>query len=1329
MTFVRGPWLSSGVKQRGEESRARERQALAIVDAALGVSEAERGAWIADQCVGDTVLLARVEALLAWESDDPTDSKASGLAPVVTSVLGSSAVEGLERDMVLGRYRLVSEIARGGMGVVWRARRDDLSLDVAIKVIKRGMDTDEILQRFRLEQRVLAGLQHDGIARLIDGDVTESGRPYFVMEYVPGKTLRHAAAALGLRAILELFVLVCDAVRHAHGNLVIHRDLKPSNIVVTPDGRPKLLDFGIAKVLSPTEHDRTDLQPGTIDFTTAGGNSPRTPRYASPEQLHGDPVSVSTDVYSLGVILYELLTGRHPFADETTTADELERLICEEEPTKPSIALGATRSSISAASKSDLSGDLDTIVLAAMHRDPERRYESVEQLGEDLKRYLGGFPVIARQDSSLYRGRKYARRNWRWLVAASVIAAGLVTALVWISLLYRDVSTAERSRAREARAAQAAEYSARVSAALAEVGAGEGLRALHALGGEANAEGRWELDRLRAMADRALWRGGLPMSDHILDHFENPRLWEAAVAPEGDVVAYVHGSNAEGGALVLHDAQSGAELQRFRFEDGTPTAFAFLGGSARALVGTSYGRLFVINLKTGARIPVPTPQGVDENLHRRRIVSVSASSDGSRAAVRRSWGGTIEIVDTAAGSSTVRHLDVTVQRRVRACTIRPDGGAIALVLRSELGGLLVVDDLDTAEEILSTAFESLHVHELRWSSDGTRLLAALGVQGVRVFDGRSGELLRGIEHPASGEVVALTGPHLRHSLSRVGDGTLALSRRESGAVIARFMVGPGVWRGMLGPDGRSLFAFSNEGEFGVWDVSGSPDTLRFQVPDLNWTQARVGANGAVLAARSKDFGFLCMDAETLLPLRYRARRTGRKNFRIRALDVHPTQREVICGDFSGRVRTYDVDRDAFSGDLHELGTTLRDVAYSPDGSNILFSGSDGQAFFFRGGLDSTPEVIEYGERFKNGFKVAFTGDGERFAIHIGASDGRHRLVEWDVKTLVPVILDELRTPLGPYSIEHSASALRSPDGSALGAWATGGRGCARLVRAGADSVSFSVETDAQFQRYEDLAFGGGPRQAFLGGADGSIAVLDLDRMTTVASWPAYDRAVHDLEWVPERSELISCSYSGEITLHRTSSPVDRRGADRVRQLWFDDPDPASIRAALVGDKLLDEDTRERALAITERLREPSEDYWLSLAMLLRPIAAVHRSLPTDEIEGWRTVALRAELWNPSRSFSTLPWLHYSLGEFAECREAARRNEARQRALGRDCQLSLALQALASDRLGDTDDLEAIALRWRPVDAKADFRAFSMTARVDASRIQRADGSRYLPAAY
>ncbi|MDQ2776359.1 MAG: protein kinase [Acidobacteriota bacterium] len=356
------------------------------------------------------------------------------------SVAGDAADPGSDHliGKRIGPYRVVQELGHGGMGTVYRALRADEEFqnEVAIKVVSRGLATRFLLDQFRTERQILATLEHPNIARLLDGGRTDEGNPYLVMEFIDGEPL-HAycdAWKLSVSDRLRLFRGICEAVSYAHRHLIIHRDLKPDNILVTSEGVPKLLDFGIAKILERATPDSGE--DATLTIIRMG-----TPAYASPEQIVGAPVGVATDIYSLGVILYELLTGRRPYRITGSLWEDTVRTVCEREPTRPSAVITSgplakadaeqisrSRGTTIDALRKRLSGDLDNILAVALRKEPNRRYKSVDHLTEDIQRHLDGRPVSARGDSLIYRSHKFIGRHKLATLAAAVFTVSFCVA-------------------------------------------------------------------------------------------------------------------------------------------------------------------------------------------------------------------------------------------------------------------------------------------------------------------------------------------------------------------------------------------------------------------------------------------------------------------------------------------------------------------------------------------------------------------------------------------------------------------------------------------------------------------------------------------------------------------------------------------------------------------------------------------------------------------------------------------------------------------------------------------------------------------------------------
>ncbi|MFN7943860.1 MAG: serine/threonine-protein kinase [Blastocatellia bacterium] len=435
---------------------------------------ADRGVYLACVCSGDEELEREVISLLARDTTE--DFIREPIADVACSLTARPG-DDLTGERI-GPYRVTRLIGHGGMGVVYEAERDDRQFrqQVAIKIIRRGMDTDFVRDRFLRERQILASLDHPHIARLFDGGALPDGLPYFVMEFVAGEPITDYCRRrrLSVSEKLKIFRKVCSAVQHAHGRLVIHRDLKPGNILITTDGEPKLLDFGIAELLSP-DGSQTQTRTETVVRLM-------TPEYASPEQACGQAVATTTDVYSLGVVLYELLTGRRPQEFKTYSPAEIERVICGQEP-EPQ---GRCRKSVVGSRKSEdkrqkadgsrqrmkgllmrlpasadyrlpttdyrlpttgLCGDLDHILLMAMRREPERRYQSVEQFSEDLRRCLAGLPVIARKDTFGYRAGKFLCRHKAGMVSLMLLVMLAVAMTIQAALIARERDRASQEAA------------------------------------------------------------------------------------------------------------------------------------------------------------------------------------------------------------------------------------------------------------------------------------------------------------------------------------------------------------------------------------------------------------------------------------------------------------------------------------------------------------------------------------------------------------------------------------------------------------------------------------------------------------------------------------------------------------------------------------------------------------------------------------------------------------------------------------------------------------------------------------------------------------------
>jgi serine/threonine-protein kinase len=434
-----------------------------LLDEALDLSPGEREPWLATLTGEDAALRPRLEALLSHAS--PVED--SGFLDTIPR-LDIGEIEGEDEPIehagaTVGPYRVLRELGEGGMGSVWLAERTDgmINRTVALKLPRGSWSRAALAERLARERNILATLAHPHIARLYDAGVTAGGRPYLALEYIEGRPIDRYCRELRLdvRGILRVFLQVVRAVAYAHAKLIVHRDLKPSNILVTGDGEVRLLDFGIAKLLDDESTEQTDI--------TQVAGCPHTPEYASPEQVTGEPLSTASDVYSLGVVLYELLTGARPYTLRRDSRRAMEEIILQTA-VKPPSGLATD-----AAARRTLRGDLDTIVLKALKKVPDERYQTVTAFGDDLDRWLDGRPILARPDSRVYRFKRFIGRNRVATAAVSATAAVIITGAgisIWQAheaRVQRDVAVREKGRANTE--AELARRAARIAQANAEL--------------------------------------------------------------------------------------------------------------------------------------------------------------------------------------------------------------------------------------------------------------------------------------------------------------------------------------------------------------------------------------------------------------------------------------------------------------------------------------------------------------------------------------------------------------------------------------------------------------------------------------------------------------------------------------------------------------------------------------------------------------------------------------------------------------------------------------------------------------------------------------------
>ena len=918
-----------------------------LLDRLLDLPRGEREAFVAERCGGDRDLERRLLDLVARGLD-------SHFLEPPPSAFGRTRVG--ER---VGPYRLIDELGRGGMGVVWLAERDDgFRQRVALKIIKLGMGTDEVVRRFRRERQLLADLDHPGIVRLLDGGTTEDGLPYLALEVVHGARIDEHCKVEGLPLSerLQLFAQICEAIESAHKLGIVHRDLKPSNILVTSSGKPKVLDFGIAKVLSDDGPEQSLL--------THTGDRLLTPRYAAPEQVQGAACTPATDVYSLGVVLYELLCERSPYGLDTVTPRDLESAICGEIPRRPShFARGATGQ--------HLAHDLDVIALRALAKDPARRYRDAGGLARDVRRHLAHEPIQARPDSTLYRVSKYVRRN-RLLVGS---ALGIILALV-IGFVVALVQYARLEREHEE-----TEWTAYVSA----VRQTETAVALgHNIG---------IADQHRPEFHGWEWQHMIARSEHTqrVVH-ELGSISQLDLDSTGRTLAA--GKDNE---ILLIDVASGEITKRIATESVvTDIAFSPDG----TLIASSHRQAVrVHDLRSGAKVHEWPAPGL--------VKHIRFHPDGRRiAAAHSNEAVTLHSLDDP---DTVREL-VVVKGIIRGIRFSPSGDRIAVAAVEHI--VLVGIDDPGLDAKLPLTDQELSVAHVAFSHAG-RYIAGIDMGGtVRIWDLTTG-LPVAPPRQFGGSPVGMAFLHDRDELA-IGRIVLHLwdldSGREQEIPGAANSIG---WM-VAHPEKPLLYSSGWNGSIYEWDaraeqvprhqlsdtecgaISVHPDGQSYSVVlDDGNRLARVALASGVLLAQCASYeglrdllyvpgaptlvvaraqGLVVLNGETLATL------TTVPLEEAECLVLTPDGERLVVGTELGRLVTVDPSSWSITEELDTDFEAIQALAFSPDGDELVVGGKAGPGVAVLRVADGRLSPVAGGTAPDDVRSAAFSPDGSLFAV-------------------------------------------------------------------------------------------------------------------------------------------------------------------------------------------------------------------------------------------------------------------------------------------------------------------------------------------------------------
>jgi WD40 repeat protein/serine/threonine protein kinase len=963
---------------------------------ALEISSAqERAAYLDRACGADLQLRAGVEALLRanQQSGDLLDIPENAIATV-------DEPAGEYPGTVIGAYKLLEQIGEGGFGAVYMAEQQaPIRRKVALKILKPGMDSRAVIARFEAERQALALMDHPNIARVLDAGQTSGGRPYFVMELVKGIAITDYCdqAQLPPRARLELLMSVCSAVQHAHQKGIIHRDLKPSNVLVTlQDGTAlvKVIDFGIAKAMGQQLTDKT--------LFTGFAQMIGTPLYMSPEQaaLSNMDVDTRSDVYSLGVLLYELLTGTTPFDRERLKEadyDEIRRIIREEEPPRPSTrvsTLGQAALTVSARRESDpqglcrlLRGELDWVVMKCLEKDRNRRYESASSLAQDIGRYLRDEPVQACPPSAGYRLGKFLRRNRGAVVAASLVLLALAGGGIGAAFgsveawKEREVTSlwqqAEAARAGEANAKREAE-DAREKLAAAEYG--RTMQVAHQ---------EWRDNNVRAClalldGTRADLRGWEWRYVHRLCHSE---------------------------ILTLNALAFGSV--------GTVLSTAFSADGTRVVLGCADELAKVFDARTGA--PLLACRG-----HTAGVGSAAFSPDGGRL-VTGSYDGTAKIWDARTGAEL--HTLKVPAGAIMSASFRPDG---ALVLTGHEDGTARLWDAGTGLEVLPLKGHGGSVRSAAFSPDGARVVTASEDGTARVWDASNGALVRTLHGHTQQVMAAAFSPDGSRIVTASYDRTARLWDARTWALLLTLRGHTDfVHAAAFSPDGARVVTGSWDRTARVWDartgaaiftLKGDTDGVTSTSCSPDGTRILTGSHGLTAKVWDAKGSLENHTAEQAAEERIdRVPLQGRPRD-IRLAIFSPDRTRMLTAGQDRRVRLWDARTGAELFTLTGHTEVLTSASFSPDGTRIATAGYDGMVWVWDAAKGA--EILVLKVDAKPAYSPCFSPDGKR--IVAGAYDGTTRV--WDASSGADLLT--LRGHTGPVvSAAFSADASRIVTGS------------------------------------------------------------------------------------------------------------------------------------------------------------------------------------------------------------------------------------------------------------------------------------------------------------
>ena len=1098
---------------------------------------AKQEIYLDKACGGDQTLRVEVEALLR-SHDEAGDFLAFPPAGMKTNLDRSLLQEG--PGSKIGHYELLKLIGEGGMGLVYLAQqKEPIKRKVALKIVKLGMDTKQVIARFEAERQTLALLEHPNIAHVFDAGTTDSGRPYFVMEYVKGKSITKYCDedTLCVEKRLELFRQVCEGIHHAHQKGIIHRDIKPSNILVSlQDDKPipKIIDFGIAKAITQPLTEKTSY--------TEHGQLLGTPEYMSPEQadMAYQDVDTRSDIYSLGVLLYELLTGATPFDAQRLREggiDHIQQIIRDEEPRTPSArltSLGDKAKAVAERRRTQiitltrrLHRELEWIPMKAMRKDRTRRYRSASELADDIQNYLTGTPLIAGPESTVYRARKFARKHAGSVAMVALVAVAIILGLVASILLG---CRAEQARKQEATArkqveqaltrAENAERIAKEQRKIAEERADK-YRHMSYIHGVALADVKYREGNLRSARkllescpeDKRNWewyRLNHVMDEALVTFNCPPYILSMVLSPDGKRIASTNVDSSRDDwqhRIMVWDAVSGAKTLTLKgYEEKVFLRVEFSPDGKRIVSGGIDKTVRVWDASSGEEI-------MRLEGHEKPVSSVLFSPDGKRI-ISGSHDGTVKVWDSGNGRELIT---IQIGGFILSVSVSPDGERIIV---GNFSSSITEWDAATGEEVRTFSVPDQRVSIVGYSPDGKRIALGCEAGMIKILDAATGE----------GTIATAGGPGLYNSMitslafspdsKRIVSGSMDHTVRIWDAATGdelTALVGHG-WKissVAFSTDGERIISASNNGEIKIWnadtdtdkegtvlkghkapvrDIVFSPDgkqlvsasydkTIKlWDVSEVNETRTLRGHEGPIWGIAISHDGKRIASGSSDKTVRIWDAATGDElmtlgqNGNVLEVAFSPDGKRIASAD--GDVRVWDTKTGEEVMTLPKGGSA---IAFSPDGKLIVSGGNDATIKIWD---MATGEELKTLSKHQNVSSVLFTPDGKRI---VSAGYGGHMIRVWDVATGDELmILHGHKTNVEALAISPDGKRIVSGSFTVAKVWdTTTGAELMTLPSNGSYGVAFSPDGKTIASSSADgnvILWESGPRPA-VGGSD------------------------------------------------------------------------------------------------------------------------------------------------------------------------------------------------------------------------------------------------------